>query len=34
MIAKNWIMGIREDAMSQLCAQGVLVPSRERAMQE
>ena len=34
MISKNWMMGLREDAMKQLCAQGVLVPARERAMQE
>lgn len=34
MLAKSWMTGIREDAMSQLCAQGVLVPSRDRAMQE
>ena len=34
MLAKNWMTGLREDAMSQLCAQGVLVPKRERAMHE
>lgn len=34
MIAKSWMTGIREDAMKQLTAQGVLVKPRERAMQE
>ena len=34
MIAKDWMTGLREDALTQLCAQGVLVPKRERAMQE
>ena len=34
MLAKQWMSGLREDAMSQLCSQGVLVPSRSRAMHE
>lgn len=34
MMAKDWMTSLREDAMTQLCAQGVLVPSRERAMHE
>jgi len=34
MISKNWLTGLREDAMKQLTAQGVMVPARERAMHE